>query len=224
LFNYGIKIQAKKFTALFELGEIFIKSFPQYITQFLMVSAKGSPEGFKEFSDAEQLSVITSGISISLGIASFMINQKNTNNFISNRYHSFASFVSITIFIISEIAFVAGIGRFAFASDLTFDFPESTGKGQPGLLFPKFHLLYFFPLLYLSTFFMCCLMLFPGRCCNKCGRLATFLLLKLFLVTSFITFHCLDSFDVTSKYLAPHEGFSKPWPDGKGYNSRSGSM
>jgi hypothetical protein len=104
MFNTELHLQASRFAALSILGEIFIESLPQYVTQFLMVSAKGLPDGFREFTDSQQLSVITSAISISLGIASYMVLHKKTNPYIQNEYHSLASFVSIIIFIGSEMA------------------------------------------------------------------------------------------------------------------------
>jgi hypothetical protein len=129
IFNYGIKHEATKFAALSKLGEIFIESLPQYITQFLMVSAKGSREGFREFTESQRLSVITSGISISMGIASFMVQQRPKNLYIQNQFHSLASFVSIIAFVVSEIAFLSCVARFTFASDLTFRLiPKSGGQ------------------------------------------------------------------------------------------------
>jgi hypothetical protein len=145
---------------------------------------------------------MTSGISISLGIASLMVHQKKTNPFIPNQYHSLASLVSINMFVISEIALLGGVSRFTLASDFSFH-----PRKMENLLFPKFHLLYFLPLLFLSTISIFLLMLFPGSHCNKHGRFRFFLLLKLFFITSFITFWSLDCHGLTNKYLTPHKDF-----------------
>ena len=112
---------AMMFASMTKLGEIFTENIPQFLTQLLMTSAKGK-EGVRELSALQMLSVGSSAISISFGLASHVI--KKQGRFCSNCNSTFASSLVLLSVILSEIAFCGGVCRFAFVSfDSTVKYP-----------------------------------------------------------------------------------------------------
>ena len=63
------------FTSRAKMGEIFLESIPQFLTQLAMTSAKGQ-EGLKQLSSLQMVSVATSVIAIALGVSQYVIDGK----------------------------------------------------------------------------------------------------------------------------------------------------
>ena len=68
-----------------KLGEIFFESIPQFLTQLAMTSAKGQ-EGVRQLSSLQMMSVVTSAITIALGISKFVIDGRK--RFLSRHHRS----------------------------------------------------------------------------------------------------------------------------------------
>ena len=138
-------LQVQALTARAKLMELLLESIPQFLTQFLAVSAKGGPNGYKEFTTFQMISVMTSVLSICYGVA------KNSHKEIKilPLAYELVSFA----FILSEVVLIALFSRFTFSNPFaSYDFTISTS-------FPKLHLLYTFPLIFISLLVSCFLIL-----------------------------------------------------------------
>ena len=116
-----------------KFGELYFESIPQFLTQFLMTSAKGD-EGVRSLTNLQILSIVGSAISISLGLSDFNVpgecndatdtlggeadtdNQYDNFFFVSQRHSALTARIVMIMLVLSELAFYGGIARFAFAS------------------------------------------------------------------------------------------------------------
>ena len=95
-----------------KLAEILVESLPQFLTQILMISAKGN-EGERVFTWIQWVSVIFSALNIVFGISIYVLN--NQGRYMSKIHTQLASSLVIELLVSSEIAFCGGISSFSFA-------------------------------------------------------------------------------------------------------------
>ena len=108
----GILREASLFAARAKLSEIFFESIPQFLTQILMTSGKGEG-GVRELTSFQKISVVSSAATIAFGVSKFGIHDHSV--YVSRNHSGTTSYLVLTIFALSEIAFCGGIARFSFA-------------------------------------------------------------------------------------------------------------
>ena len=96
------------FSSQAKLGEIVVESVPQLATQLLMTSLK---RHVTALTPLQMASVVSSTISISLGISSYVINARG--RYYSLKHCQMTSRIILTLLAALEIAFFGGICRFA---------------------------------------------------------------------------------------------------------------
>ena len=79
------------------LCEIFFESIPQFLTQLLMTSAKGT-DGVRDLTNLQTLSVVSSAISIAFGISKYAIEKRET--FVSRIHSEMASQLTLILYIL----------------------------------------------------------------------------------------------------------------------------
>ena len=104
--------RALLFATRAKLAEIFFESVPQFLTQLAMTSAKGQ-EGMRELTQLQMASVVTSAITISLGVSKYVVDKGG--EFFTKRHGKLTTRVILIVVVVTEIAFCGGISRFAFA-------------------------------------------------------------------------------------------------------------
>ena len=119
----GIVDAALLFASRAKLGEVFFESIPQFLTQLLMTSAKGQ-EGVRELSPLQMASVVTSAVTIGLGISKYVIDAGSS--FYARTRCKMATRLVLIALVTSEVAFCGGVCRFAFAF-----LPTREGAGVP---------------------------------------------------------------------------------------------
>ena len=175
--------RASLFASHSKLSEVLVESLPQYLTQLIMVSAKGN-DGSRVLTTTQQLSVISSALSLVMGISKYVV--EANGRYVSKTHLKLASRLIVVLLLVSELAVTGGICKFSFA------FTISSGK------FPLIGVM--MPLVLVSMF----LGILPRIFTTYCHRLeAPFFLAHKLCIWSFIVaiFFSRDSVEIALNLL-----------------------